>query len=262
MLIKFEPLFLAGRRRVLVLDSDIVFCGPILATLDRVQTDFVVAEEYWHGPLSGNYYGPRVVEALFFDTAKLRDLDPDYVFPGKAFNGGQMVITTGLLRREDFSPLIEWKGVPRLKRLDVFKSGDQGIWNYLLHQRSRLGQLTLQYADFMVFQDDSRCDTVDVRRLQNRQGFPFLIHWAGRHPPLLSSMNASEVLRFYDDYYYSMVPVSRLKRCWRAAGYTAGRVQKLSQHKMRMALHHILANLGLLALARRFERAFRGKPSS
>lgn len=261
-LIKFEPLFLSGRKRVLTLDSDIAFCGPVLGNLDQVKSDFVVAEEYWHGPLSGNSYGLKAVDALFFDTAKLRSFDPEYVFPGRAFNGGQMVITTGLLGREDFAALIEWSGVPRLKRADIFRMGDQGVWNYLLQKCSACGTFTLDYANFMVFQGDSRCSQIDLDRIQSRQGFPFLIHWAGKKPPFLSSMNASKVLRFYEDYYYGKVPRGWAKRWPRVVSYAVVRACELSRQRTRRALRRSLMNLGVLDMAKRFKRVFLRRLSS
>jgi lipopolysaccharide biosynthesis glycosyltransferase len=253
-LIKFEPLFLPGSRRILVLDSDIVLCGPLLEALNQIEADFIVAEEYWHGPLTGNPHGDAVVNGLFFDLNRLRTFDSQYAFPGKAFNAGQMVMTTGLLTRHDFDAMIDWAGVPRVKSPEVFRMGDQGIWNYLLHQRCCQGKLTLKYADFMVVGSDSRCRDVDVSRIEKRQGYPFLIHWAAGHPAFLSAMNASDILRFFENYYYSKLPRSGLSRKMRSTTYAAWRVCRQSKYKTHLVCRRVLANLRLLETAKRLNR--------
>jgi hypothetical protein len=225
-LIKFEPLFLKERQRSLILDSDIVFCGPVVERLSDLEADFIVAEDCTHGSLAGSAYGEAVVNRLYFNLKNLRRFDPFYAFPNRAFNAGQIVITTGLLKREDLAPLIDWSGVPKLKNPDIFKMGDQGVWNYFLHSESQHGRLHLEYEDFMLLHGDKRCSEINLRRIQEHEGYPFLIHWAGCHPATLSAMPFNEILYFFEDWYYARTRTPLIQRLWREGDYARIRLQK------------------------------------
>lgn len=43
-----------------------------------------------------------------------------------------------------------------------------------------------------------------------------LLHWAGVKPFSLSRMPRADILQFYEDHYYSRIPLARWKRILRA----------------------------------------------
>ena len=137
---KLAPLFLPGGQRFLVLDSDIVFAGPVLELLESHDADFIVQHEE---------PAPGFVASNYFDLEKLRALDPEFVFPGFTFNTGQWVGTTGLVNRADFEPVLEWTGPVRKLHPDVFKFGEQGLFNYVLMKKTGRSEITLDRVRFM-----------------------------------------------------------------------------------------------------------------
>src|SRR5262249_49354692 len=84
---KLEVLTGLPRRRIMVLDSDIVFTGRVIDRLEEFDEDFVVAKEDHHDETG--------IERHFFSPSKVLRLDPDFKFPGYGFNTGQIVATTG-----------------------------------------------------------------------------------------------------------------------------------------------------------------------
>ena len=65
-------------------------------TLGSFEEDFLV----------DNHVQPAEnIEQYYFSRAELRDMDPDFVFPGYVFNGGVVVATSGLLTRSRFRAL-------------------------------------------------------------------------------------------------------------------------------------------------------------
>jgi hypothetical protein len=189
---KLEPLFLPTRHRCLILDSDIVFAGPVLAELERTNEDFVlVMEAHAAEAIRRDYFDPEEVERRF----------PGYAFPGWVSNTGQFVGTTGILRREDFLPYLQ-RGTP----LDSpFKSGEQGVLNFILHSKLRQKQITLRRLPFMHWPPGMKPDAIDIDRLMGGRGYPFLLHWAGPKTRPFEEMPMSPVLAYFEALYKARV---------------------------------------------------------
>jgi hypothetical protein len=204
---KLEPLFLDGRQRCLILDSDIVFLGRVIDVLEAVEADFVV-EAYGGRP-------DRIAEE-FFDLAALKKFDPDFVFPGYTFNGGQFVGTTGILKRADFEPFVRFGARPEVTRPDVFRLADQGTLNYVLMKKAQVGELTLQRAPFMVWGPNHSRRTVRRRKLTARSPYFFLMHWAGKKRRGFRLLRNGRLLLHFEAYYYSRIPGGRRKRLGRS----------------------------------------------
>ncbi len=137
---RLEALFLPGYERILILDSDIVLAGPVLERLDQSDADFVVCEEW------------RPVEELrkyYFDPHVVAQLQPDFAFPGYVFNTGQMVATSGLLRREDFLPFVSFTEPRKLLQPETFCCGEQGLLDFILLYKAQRREITLERQQFM-----------------------------------------------------------------------------------------------------------------
>jgi len=188
---KLEPLFLPGRQRCLILDSDLIFLGRVLDALDGFTEDYVVAR---------HDFAPEAVARDFFDLDRLREFDPDFASPGYTFNTGQFVATTGLLCREDFAPVIDFTEPPRLRFPETFRAADQGVLNYVLLKKARQGALTLRRHHFMKWPGALAEGAVRPEQFTQDWSFPFVLHWAGCKPQFImfSRMRHGDLLRHFE----------------------------------------------------------------
>jgi hypothetical protein len=217
---KLEPLFEPGGRRYLVLDSDILFAGPALSNLEKHEEDFVVSPEINSEPRSD------FMRRTYYDFDRVLAFDPEFQFPGFLFNTGQILATSGILTREDFSGLVDWTpAVPKSLRPETFECSDQGVLNYLLPRKAQRGQISLGCCKFMVWPKHTEAASLNVSRIVSGEGYPLLIHWAGsdlRHPSF-KKMLMGELLQHYESEYYSRVRLGETKRVWRYCCFRLGR---------------------------------------
>lgn len=210
---KLEPLFFQGDQkwqRCLVLDSDSVFAGPVLEVLESCEGDFVVQQEN---------SSPEFVVSDYFDQALLQQLDPAFVFPGFTFNTSQFVATTGLLKREDFLPFVDWESSPpRVLNPEVFKKGEQGLLNYVLMKKAKQGAITLEHLRFMHVPGCKDAPRVEIKHLQTQSPYRFLLHGCGRKRPRISALKLGAVLHHFERLYYGRVRFGGLKK-WTRIGW-------------------------------------------
>jgi lipopolysaccharide biosynthesis glycosyltransferase len=232
-LIKFEPLLISKKSRILILDSDIVLAGRVIERLERHDEDFVVAEDYCHGSLTTNY-AKEVMRRSIYDFDQLKNIDPDFELPEKFFNAGQMVISTGEYSRGDLDPFVDWCAQAKLRQPQVFQMGDQGIMNYILERDRRSGRISMAYDNFAIFSIDHRCEDLNIESIAGGDGYPCVIHWTGHHHlPLLRQMAAWKIVAFYEQFYYSKVQISALSRSYRSFNYSARRLAALIRGRWR-----------------------------
>jgi len=214
---KLEPLFLPGRQRCLILDADILFAGPVLGLLERQEEDIVVSREEVTDPRSD------YMRRTYYDYDALLRLDSDFKFPGFTFNAGQILATTGILKREDFEGLVDWRGsIPKLVRPDIFACGDQGVMNYLLAKKAQRQEIKLGQCKYMIWPKSPDAANLESGRITRGEGYPLLIHWAGLQNPSFRKMPMGDLLLDFERQYYSRVTFAKTKRlsrylrfrCW------------------------------------------------
>src|SRR5262249_55283988 len=150
----------------------------VLGTIERMSASFVVSKR------SADTSKPEFRNA-YFNLEKLRKIDPQFEFPGFAFNTGVWVGTSGLLRRELFDPHIVWGSPIALRRPDIFSCADQGLLNYVLLSAVRRGKITLETAEFMLWGQSKQMANVSWKSIEHREGVPFVAHYAGAKPASL-----------------------------------------------------------------------------
>jgi hypothetical protein len=197
------------RQRCLLLDADIIMAGPVIEELEKSDEDFIVQYE----KPSDDF-----VKELYFDLEKLKGLDPEFRFPGFTFNTGQMVITTGIIKKEDFDPFIIWSEPPSVRHPEIFKCGDQGLLNYILLRKLFSGALSLKRVRFMEVADDPAAGQIDKPSLE--QGLhKFVVHWCGKRGdicrPSFSGTPNRQLLLNFEDEYYKKLPLGSVKRTLR-----------------------------------------------
>jgi hypothetical protein len=201
---KLEPLFLPTHERCLILDSDIVFIGKVLGALEEYDEDFIVADT--PNP-------PEEITKYYFDLSTLSQLDPDFVFPNYTFNTGQIIATTGILKREDFEPFLRFSEPPTFIYPGVFADGEQGLLNYVLMRKHQDGKASLRREAFMWWAGWLSERTVKIRRLTEDSPYPVLVHWAGpKNNTPFGLIRNGHILRHFESYYYSRIPGVRFKR--------------------------------------------------
>jgi hypothetical protein len=218
---KLEPLFLPTKERCLILDSDITFLGSVLSVLEKFDEDFIVADN--QNPL-------EQMSKHYFNLPKLRTMDPDFIFPDYTFNSGQIVATTGILRREDFEPFLRFDEPPVHIYPNIFAPSEQGVLNYVLMKKFQLGQITLRRAPFMWWAGWLDENKVKIRELKKHSPYPVLVHWAGfkRRIPFDIMRNA-HILRHFESLYYSRIPNAGWARKARPSARIANLVSELRQ---------------------------------
>jgi hypothetical protein len=207
-LTKIEAFFGKNPERILMLDSDTVMIGPILDELENIDADFIVTGVQHEDPeyylIPRDYINARAVNEKF---------DPDYRYPGFGFNSGQMVITRGLLTREDFSGLVKFDhtGFRTLAPDGLWLGGDQGLLNYLFAKVKDRG-LSVCYHEFWLWSDLPEVAELDRGRIFNGEGYRKIVHWAGVKHYWMHKDSHFDILSHYRDLYYSRHPMGRFAR--------------------------------------------------
>ena len=201
---KLEPPLVLGGERILVMDVDIAFVGRVIDVLAERSEDIIVQREDQPADPSGRF------EELYFSLPGLLSYDPDFRFPRFSFNTGQFVITMGLLRREDFDGLIDWGNPRSVIRPEIFNKSDQGVLNYIVMKKHAAGSLSVARIDFMVW-NPAEMARFDISRIRHDSPYQKLIHWAGLRRENMADMPRSDILRKFEEVYYSKVPAGRAR---------------------------------------------------
>jgi hypothetical protein len=204
---KLEVMTELPARRLLLLDSDVVFAGRVLDRLELFDEDLIVNKED---------FDATAIEIQFFQVRQLRLLDPAFAFPGYGFNTGQIVATTGCLNKRDFDGLLDWQA-RIVKHPEVFKKGEQGLFNYVVLRKVQQGELTLRREPFMVWPGKAAwVKHIKLEDLTSEGRHQQVIHWAGLGwGKALEKMPRPEILLRFEDLYYSRVPFGVGFRQWR-----------------------------------------------
>jgi hypothetical protein len=205
---KIEVLFAPQRERILILDSDTVLLGPVLDELSRHAEDFLVT----------GVVGDRdhyLINRDYVDVAWAERFDPEYRFPGYGFNTGQLVVTSGILTAADFAPVADFSSRAVRTLHEGLRYADQGGMNYVFTKAAAARRLSIRYLDFWIWPGEKRAREVTVQRLAERQGMPYVMHWAGIKPTDPREFLCRDVLEFYEAEYYARVRLGRAKQMLR-----------------------------------------------
>lgn len=209
---KLEAMTESPARRLLLLDSDVVFVGRVIDRLESFDEDLIVDKED---------FDATKIEEQFFSLDRLRQLDTRFEFPGYAFNTGQVVATTGRLNKQDFDGLLDWQ-TRTVKQSEVFKKGEQGLFNYVVLGKVQRGELTIRREPFMVWPGEAaRAEHIQLGDLTPEGRQQQVIHWAGLGwGKTLEEMPRPEILLHFEEIYYSRVPLGAWLRRWRRVGFS------------------------------------------
>jgi Nucleotide-diphospho-sugar transferase len=194
---KFEPLFTEGGEHFLFMDADTVMTGPVIDAVASINADFIVDDE--QQPI-------QKLTNLYYHPDKIRDVYPSFSYPGYTFNTGQWFATSGILQRQDFQELVSWSPQPILRYPEIFRQADQGVFNFILHQREAAGKLTVQRIPLMIWPEAGAADHISLSSIRERKdALPGIIHWAGMKRDKMEHFPRTDILDFYEDYFYARV---------------------------------------------------------
>ncbi len=205
---KFYINFIHPPGKYLVIDSDIVFLGKLIEKLEGFKNDFIINQL-----VTADFDTVPFIET-YYNLSHIQKFDSEFKYPGYVFNGGQIVVTTGIIHKNDIAPFVELGSILKSKDPETFANFDQGIYNYLLPKLESSGRLTLGKARFMIWGEKSHIATITLKDIINKKNNPFLIHWAGTVKPLLRKVDGGEILTFFEKEYYSKVPFGKIKRLY------------------------------------------------
>jgi hypothetical protein len=204
-----DPRF-AGQE-FLVLDSDIVMIGRLLDEkwLSVLDWDIIASPEKTTLPDSDYFTN------AYFNLDKIEKIFPgEFFFPGYTFNCGQLFYRGGTFLRKDFEQFFDFNNYPYWKRLDIFPLVDQSLFNFLFPKMDHQGKMRLKGEHYMIWSENKESQKmVTMETVSSGNEHPLLIHWAGAlRTPLINRMTRSDILIFFENYYYSKVPLGKIKQ--------------------------------------------------
>jgi hypothetical protein len=233
--VKLEPLFGRPGERFMVVDSDTVFVGPVLATWAASTADFLVDDEQ---------QSEADTRRLYYDWHKVAAVDPAARLPQFVFNSGQWFGTAGVVSREDFTLLMDWSGMsPQLRHPGLFMPSDQGVLNYVLNQKAMLDGILVDRRKIMRWPGHG-LDGITAQSVAARTAPPLVVHWAGMKNPRLGTMAGADVLSFFEQLYYSRLPWAGARRFWASVRYPAADWHHDLDLRIRQRWRMILARPG------------------
>jgi lipopolysaccharide biosynthesis glycosyltransferase len=191
--------------RYLFLDSDTVFLGPVLDELDKIEEDFIVTGSKIADPNDENF------RFNYIDVNEIEAFDKSYKFPGYGFNGGQIVMKSGVFKLEDFKPIIDFEPTIQSKYPHIFKHGDQGCLNFIFAKAANEKRISIKYFDFWAWPDSQNINDYDLNSIKLKKGYPIVLHWAGVKYIDYRDYSRYDVLKFYTDEYYKKIPLGGIK---------------------------------------------------
>lgn len=201
-LVKLEPLFGRQGESFLLVDVDTAFSGPVLDLRAETDAPFIVDKEELPDTDS---------KRLYYDWEKLREIDPKVQAARSAFNTGQWFATAGVVKREDFDRWVDWTMPRCLRHPDLFMVGDQGVMNYVILQKEAIEGLRVERRPIMRWPGHSMKD-LNAESIARRTAPPLVIHWAGMKKTALRHMVGSDILMFFEKFYYTRFPAGTLRR--------------------------------------------------
>lgn len=197
-------------QKFLVIDSDIVFIGKLLDEqfVKDFKSDVFVSEE------NHSDYKTKWFINTYYNYEIIKSFDPEFEYPGFTFNCGQLFCRGNFILKNAVSEYFDFNGIPSWKRTDIFPMVDQSLFNYLLPKLSQSGELKIGRENYMIWSEAlGLVNEIAILDIMEGKKYPYLIHWAGAlRTPLLVKMTRSDILIFFEDYYYSKITLSKIIR--------------------------------------------------
>lgn len=191
--------------RYLIIDSDIVFLGDLVAYLEQFDADIHVSTPA-DKPSAG------FMAEHYFDFESVKHYSPKMHHPAFGFNTGHIVLDRNVLNKKDFRPIVSWISGHPIVADKSFMLGDQGIMNFIVHRAYQNGTIKLCYEMYHYWAKHQEADVYPIENIKKQKGIPKLIHWAGT---IDKDNNCNtprfDIIEFFQEYYHQNTPESLLK---------------------------------------------------
>jgi hypothetical protein len=195
--------------RYLLLDSDTIMAGRIIEKLEKQQEDIIVSGYKSNDPNS------RIIKRDYLDFENLKkEFGENFKYLGFGFNTGQLVVKGGRFSIDDFKDFVDFDKCPmQLKYPKLFPYADQGILNYVVSKKVFEKQLSVRYLDgFFLWSDIPFVkNEVSLEKIMDKEGYEGVIHWAGTKRLLLKDNTRYDLLKFFQNYYYSNFRLKKIQ---------------------------------------------------
>lgn len=169
-LTKMIALWESPYEHFLLLDADTVLWGDIRGLADFTKFDFVVDK----GPPST----PESMNLYIFDSKLIESYQPDFKHDGQQyFCNGVFFARRGRIPIEEFQRFIE-----KERELHLFRCGDQGWFNFIVHYGKQTGQLRVDQKKLQYIVSDHPLEETRLKFGSAPPAHvtePTVIHWAG-----------------------------------------------------------------------------------
>ena len=210
---KFHYLYQQQKgKKILILDADIVFTGPFQERLLPAISgnDYVVSIE------ENDISNKEWVKNTYFDIEEIQETYPAYKYPGYFFNAGQIFLTVGSVEEKFLNEFFDPYNYPYWRNTKLFPLVDQSVYNYLLPTLASENKLKLGKEKFMLWAMQEECLNLSLEKIKEKSLQAGVIHWAGcPRQGYLSKMVRGDILRFFENYYYSRMRLGRVRKLLR-----------------------------------------------
>ncbi len=201
--VKMEPLFGPTGEKFLVMDVDTIFTGNVLSLWESCSAMFLVDNEK---------HTFEDYNRLYFNGDELKKIDPNVQTSNLSFSGGQWFGTAGVIKREDFDTWLEWSFPRRQKHSKFFFGGEQGIVSCVLTKKEFLKEISIDRTTIMRWPANAGAlADLSLQKVINKEAGPLVIHWAGMKHIFLNKMVGSELLIYFENYYYINIRYKKIK---------------------------------------------------
>src|SRR5665213_1802402 len=162
-------------KKVLLLDSDIVFTGRVLDRLIplAMENDVVVSPEYHKGN-EGEW-----LKKQFYDIDAVQKMHPDFRLPGYYFNCGQLIARSELFTEDEVQGVFDKNNFPFWTNIKDFPLVDQAVLNYLLPYKQQKNEIKIAKDEFYIWIDTDVARQMDFNGVIKGEKYPYMLHWAG-----------------------------------------------------------------------------------
>lgn len=127
---------------------------------------------------------PSWLAHFYFELDQLKKVDPDFEWRGYPyFSAGAYACRRNVISYEQWAETEQWGR----QEPGLFKFGDQGILNYLVHAKSQRGEIKVDWADLQWSRSFGRgsiekdCEQAGWH-LPEKVGKPMILHFCGSKP--------------------------------------------------------------------------------
>lgn len=185
---KLEPLFLKNKESFLVLDSDTVIVGDVLADIEGLNADFIVDDELQ--PES------RFNE-IYFEKGQIKNVLKTFEPLDFSFNSGQWFGTSGIISRSEFDSTIEWNSPRQNKFPQIIKNGEQGHINFHFQRLLQEKKIEIKRKKIMRYPLDKKNYSFNLKSIKKKNSQDkVIVHWAGIKGTLLTFPDKSLIFFF------------------------------------------------------------------